>query len=78
MYIYIYIYTYIILYHIPVFVLIAKVLGVGMCKATLRDCSFTPGTASAGVALHVILDDHAIHRLAHQTSGIHRRKLRDN
>ena len=48
---------------------IAKELGVGMRKATFWDRSFTPGTGTAGVALHVVLDDHPIRSLAHHTSG---------
>ena len=40
-----------------------------MRKATLGDHSFTPSTGTAGVALHVVLDDHAICSLAHHTSG---------
>ena len=47
---------------------IAKVLGVGMRKATLWDRAFTAGTGTAGVALHVVLDDHSIRCLTHHTS----------
>lgn len=55
----------------------AEALGVGMRKATFWDRSFTPGTGTAGVALHVVLDDHPIRSLAHHTIPLSLVKLKD-